>query len=89
VGGSLAAQTSSYASLVGTAQDRADTTLPGHAVLDLHAGVEIAQGWRVTLWGKNVGNRFYLTNAGRAYDTIIRYAGRPAEYGITVTRSWR
>ncbi len=89
VGGSLAAQTGSYASLVGTAQDRADTTLPGHAVLDLHAGVETAQGWRVTLWGKNVGNRFYLTNAGRAYDTIIRYAGRPAEYGITVTRSWR
>jgi outer membrane receptor protein involved in Fe transport len=89
LGGSVSAQSRSYASLEMTPQDLTDAALPGHAILDLRAGVETAAGWRLSVWGHNVGNHFYLTNATRAYDTVIRYAGRPAEWSITIGRKLR
>ncbi|WP_162140535.1 TonB-dependent receptor [Sphingomonas sp. PR090111-T3T-6A] len=90
IGVTLALQSKSYASLEKAPQNLADATLPGRTILDLRASIETVNGrWRLGLWGKNVTNRFYVTNAVRAYDTIIRYTGRPAEYGLTLAYHWR
>jgi outer membrane receptor protein involved in Fe transport len=37
------------------------------------------------LWGKNITNKFYLTNVIRYADGISRLAGMPATYGLTVS----
>ena len=60
--------------------------LPSYTLLDLQAGVKTADDkWNVFLWGKNVTNRFYLTNVIEAEDAITRYTGMPATFGLTVS----
>ena len=59
--------------------------LPNYTLLDLRAGVvTLDNRWRVTLWGRNVTDEFYVQNASTDSDAIVRYAGRPRTYGITV-----
>jgi iron complex outermembrane receptor protein len=38
----------------------------------------------VTVWGKNVLDKYYWTNTLATFDTVVRYAGRPAEFGVTL-----
>ena len=60
--------------------------MPGYALLDLRAGITSAdERWRVTLFGRNVTNKFYVQNVSTDSDAIVRYAGRPATYGIDVS----
>jgi outer membrane receptor protein involved in Fe transport len=88
LGGNLSAQTESYGSPQLSVQGRADARIDGYAALDLRAGFGSSDDhWKVTFWGKNVTNTYYWTNALRNYDTVVRYAGRPAEYGVSV--AWR
>ena len=37
----------------------------------------------MTFWGKNVTSKYYWINVNQSYDTVVRYAGRPSEYGVT------
>lgn len=62
--------------------------IPGYALLDLRAGVE-AGPWRISVFGKNVTDKFYATNIYTQYDTIDRLTGMPATYGITIARKFR
>jgi len=56
-----------------------------YGLMDLRAGIGSADGrWNVSLWGKNVTDKYYWTQAFHVYDTTVRYAGMPATYGITV-----
>ncbi len=59
-----------------------------YTLLDLRAGIETTDGrWRLQFWGKNVTDKFYVTNTLHAFDTDVRFTGRPATYGATL--SWR
>ena len=42
------------------------------------------QRWSVTVWGKNIFNKYYWTNVVTASDFSSRYAGPPATYGVTL-----
>ncbi len=56
-----------------------------YALLDLRAGIEAADSsWSVSVFGKNVTNTLYAANIQPAYDTVHRYMGMPATYGITL-----
>lgn len=58
----------------------------GYTLVDLRAGLESADGvWRVTAWGRNVGDVYYWTAANRNLDTTVRFAGMPATYGVTLS----
>ena len=62
----------------------------GYALVDLRAGVESADGaWRLMAWGRNVGDAYYWTAANRNLDTTVRFAGRPATYGLTLSYKYR
>lgn len=64
-------------------------SIPKYALLDLRASIGAADdAWRISVWGKNVTNEFYLTNALRDVDTIVRFTGRPATYGATLAVSF-
>lgn len=56
-----------------------------YALVDLHAGIKSADHrWRVSVFGKNVFNTYYWNNVVAATDTIGRYTGLPATYGVSV-----
>ena len=58
--------------------------MPAYGLLDLRAGVESKGGrWTLTLWGRNVTDRFYVLNVSHVTDTVARVAGQPATYGVT------
>ena len=58
--------------------------IDGYSLVNLRAGIE-TERWRVELWGKNVFNKYYWNTAYPAFDTIVRYTGRPATYGVNVS----
>ncbi len=61
-----------------------------YTLLDLRAGVKSQDDrWQFSIWGKNVGNEYYWTNVASYYDTVARYAGRPATYGATLSFKYR
>jgi iron complex outermembrane recepter protein len=57
-----------------------------YATLDLRLGYEAANGaWRVMAFGKNVLNKYYWNNVTAGLgDSVERYSGMPATYGVTV-----
>jgi iron complex outermembrane recepter protein len=57
-----------------------------YALLDLRAGLSTEDGtWKVLFWGHNVANEFYVTGVNQTSDTLVRWAGEPRTYGITVS----
>lgn len=56
--------------------------LKGYTLIDLRAGIENDR-WRFMLWGKNITNKFYITDVTHTIDNVARNAGLPATYGIT------
>jgi iron complex outermembrane recepter protein len=60
--------------------------IDGYTTVNLQAGVASHDGhWRATIWGKNVFDKYYWNNTAYVFDDIVRYAGMPATYGITVS----
>jgi iron complex outermembrane receptor protein len=55
-----------------------------YGLLNLAAGVD--QGhWRAQIWGKNVTDKYYWNSVNYVFDTVVKLAGMPATYGITVS----
>ena len=60
--------------------------IPGYAVFDARLGYAFAgDRYRVMVWGKNVFNKYYITNANHFLDATVRFAGQPATYGVTLS----
>ena len=60
--------------------------IPSYAVVDARAGYEFGdRHYKVMVWGKNVFNKYYVTNAAHYLDTTVRFVGKPATYGITLS----
>jgi outer membrane receptor protein involved in Fe transport len=61
--------------------------IDAYALVDLRAGFAATDNrWRVSIYGKNVLNKYYWSNVVAAFDTIGRYAGMPATYGVSYSR---
>lgn len=61
-----------------------------YALIDAQLGIEDSDGrWRAFIWGKNIGNKYYWTNVVSGYDTVSRFSGRPATYGVTLSYKFR
>jgi len=57
-----------------------------YTLVDAQLGLADSGGkWRVWLWGKNIFNTYYWTNATQGFDNIYRIAGMPATYGIAAS----
>ena len=60
--------------------------IPSYTVVDAQAGYEFGdRRYKVMVWGKNVFNKYYVTNANHYLDTTVRFAGMPATYGVTLS----
>ncbi|MFW2854541.1 TonB-dependent receptor [Sphingomonas sp. TX0543] len=68
-----------------TPQNKTIFGIVSYTLVDLRAGIAAPDDrWRVSVWGKNVLNEYYWNNVVAAFDTIGRYAGKPATYGVSV-----
>jgi iron complex outermembrane receptor protein len=69
--------------------DPAAYNIPSYALLDLRAGIESDdKRWKFMVYGKNVTDKYYITNVGLAYDYIVRFTGYPATYGVSISRKF-
>jgi len=60
--------------------------IPGYAIFDLRGGVQAPDGkWKAQIWGRNVGNKFYINSITHVTDTVARTTGMGATYGVTVS----
>ncbi|MGE4306425.1 MAG: TonB-dependent receptor [Novosphingobium sp.] len=85
-GAGLNGQSKSIGILTVVPQDAEDFELNARATVDGQIGIKTSDGrWKVGVWGKNIFNKYYWTQANAAYDNIVRYTGRPAEYGLSVS----
>ncbi len=57
--------------------------IDSYTLVNLRAGLE-SDHWRLEVWGKNVFDKYYWNTAYPAFDTIVRYTGMPATYGVTL-----
>jgi iron complex outermembrane receptor protein len=66
--------------------DSPEFKVPGYAVVDLRWGLEAPGGkWKLQFWGRNVGNKFYITSITHVTDIVARTTGIGATYGATLS----
>jgi outer membrane receptor protein involved in Fe transport len=64
--------------------------LPKYTLVDARVGVETGDGdWRFTAFGRNIGNKFYVSNVVTSFESISRYTGQPATYGVIISHKFR
>lgn len=100
VQGSLDAQytwhlTGNYAAFVDadySYQSRSNGSLGNYDILEMNSRslVDLRMGvqngdWRFSLWGRNITNRYYWNTVLRDNDTINRFAGMPATFGVAAS----
>ena len=57
-----------------------------YTLIDLRAGVKSSdEKWRFQIWGRNITNEYYWTNALQTQDGYVRYAGKPVTYGGSIS----
>jgi iron complex outermembrane recepter protein len=70
----------------GAAYNDQTLILPAYALLDLRVGIGAKDGvWKATVWAKNVTNKYYIVNVLKTQDTLVRYAGQPVTYGVSLS----
>ncbi len=60
-----------------------DLPIPDRTLVDAQLGVENSN-WRIWLWGRNLTDEYYWTRNSKVNDSIVRFAGMPETYGLTV-----
>lgn len=86
VGASVTYNSEAQTTFATPALPETNYNMPAYTLLDLRAGISAADdSWRLLFWGRNVTNKFYITNIADANDSRYRYVGMPATYGVTLT----
>lgn len=80
----VSGQSNSSTILSVTPGDLKDYAIGSRFLVGGSVGLKSEAGWSASFWGRNIFNKYYVTSAQLSYDNIVRYAGRPAEYGVTV-----
>jgi iron complex outermembrane receptor protein len=58
----------------------------GYTLVDVRAGIKSAdEKWRLSIWGRNIFNKYYWNSANQSQDVFVRFTGRPATYGLAVS----
>ena len=62
-----------------------DFEIDAYTLLDLRVGLSSEDGrWRATAYGRNVTDESYVTAISTYLDTLVRYRGKPALYGVSL-----
>lgn len=85
-GGSVTYHSKDNATFRTPTLDASDYELKQYVLLDLRANLGAPDdSWRVSIFGRNVTNTFYVTTIFAGADPRYRYTGMPATYGVSIT----
>lgn len=85
LGAGVNGQSKSIGILTSIAGDRDLYKINARGIVNLSVGIGAEdEKWKLTLWGKNVFNKYHWSNTIQAYDFVVRYPGRPVEYGAAL-----
>lgn len=91
VGGSIIYNSATDAEITNnnSATGQSLTYIKSYATMDLRLGLRSERGdWEVSLFGRNVTDTYYWQNVAHITDTLVRYTGLPATYGISVNHKF-
>ena len=89
VGVSVLGQSETTSKLTTVAAEKDIFEIRDYVVVNANLGIASTDGqWKVMLWGKNITDEYYWTNTIQTFDNTVRYAARPAEYGITFSMNF-
>ena len=84
IGGNVLYQDSQNTTFQNGVLKASDFEIDSFTTLDLRAGVGSPDGrWKATLFGRNVTDEVYTTSITTYLDTMFRFTGRPATYGVS------
>jgi len=90
LGGSLSYHSKSNATFETAVLPADALALDSYVLLDAQVGLASADDkWRLTVFGRNLTNKFYAINAQKNADVFVRQAGRPLTYGATISFQFR
>lgn len=79
-------QTESISILTIDADDKSLYRIGTYNLINGSIGIKSSDDrWQAMIWGKNITDKRYWQNTMLAFDTVGRYHGRPAEYGISIS----
>ena len=88
LGASTTSRSAAFSTL-GSRQGPAGTggyfKVDGYTLLDLRAGLELGERYRIQVIGKNVTGKAYWNNVTHIYDTFSRVTGFPATYSVSLS----
>ena len=79
VGGSVTYRARTFADL----GENPDFRMPAYTLLDARIGVESEDGWRLSIYGRNLSNKYYWNSVASAGDGAVRFTGEPRTFGAT------
>lgn len=60
--------------------------IKAYTTVDAQLGIGAQDGkWRAWIWGKNIFNTYYWTNATQSFDSIYRLTAMPVTYGVSTS----
>ncbi len=89
-GSSLTYRSKANSTFNSVAAPAPNMVLPSYALLDLRAGISASDdSWRLSVFGKNVTNKFYVLDVFQSIDNRYRTAGMGATYGVSLNLRWK
>lgn len=89
VGVGVVGQSETIGILTPVDQLKEDFEIKDYVILNANLGVRaVDDSWSLMVWGKNLTDEYYWSNTIQSYDNIVRYAARPAEYGVTLSMNF-
>lgn len=86
LGGTVVYTGSQNTTFTNAALPATDFDINSYTTLDLRAGITSDDDrWRLSIYGQNVTNKSYVTAISTFLDTLVRYRGKPAVYGVSVS----
>ena len=59
--------------------------IPGYALFDARGGIAIDKGVTITVWMRNIANRYYWTDSNFGGEGYFKTAGLPRNVGVTAS----
>lgn len=57
--------------------------MPAYTLLDARIGIESENGWRLSLYGRNLTDEYYWNSVASAGDGAVRFTGEPRTFGAS------
>ncbi len=81
IGGSLTYRDRTFADL----GENPDFFMPSYTLLDARVGVTSVNGWRVSIYGRNLTDEYYWNSVASAGDGAVRFTGEPRTFGASIS----